>query len=370
MLENGKIGVRQFTILVFLFTIGGIILIIPSMLASEAKQDAWISAILALGIGVLVIPLYRALGSRFPDKSLVEYSEGILGKWLGKTISLLFCSYFFVNAALTLRSIGEFMTTQIMPETPIQAIFIIYLGIVIMGTRIGLEPLSRAAEIFFPCVIFLFLLLALSLLPQIKIENIQPMLEEGIKPLFRAVIPYIGSTFLELVVFLMFVPYNNRIQNIGKALWIGTLMGGIMLTIISLLTILVIGADLTESQVYPSYVLAKKINVGNFLTRIEVMMAIIWFLTIFFKLTVFLYATALSLAQTLKLKAYRFLTLPLGMILVVFTLVLNPNLIYIKTFNKDILIYYSLTYGLFFPLLLLGVAVIRKKRESGSEKEI
>ncbi len=123
-----------------------------------------------------------------------------------------------------------------------------------------------------------------------------------------------------------------------------------MLTIISLLTILVIGADMTESQIYPSYVLAKKINVGNFLTRIEVMMAIIWFLTIFFKLTVFLYATALSLAQTLKLKEYRFLTLPLGMILVVFTLVLSPNLIYLKTFNKEILIHYSLTYGLFFPL--------------------
>ncbi|MEW9672511.1 endospore germination permease [Ammoniphilus sp. 3BR4] len=361
MLENGKIGVRQFTILVCLFTIGGIILIIPSILASEAKQDAWIAAILALGIGVLVIPLYSALGSRFPDMSLVEYSEEILGKWLGKTISLLFCTYFFVNTALTLRTIGDFMTTQVMPETPIQAILIIFLGIVIMGARLGLEPLSRAAEIFFPWVIFLFLVLAVSLFPQIKMENIQPMLEEGIKPVLRAAVPYVGSTFLELVVFLMIVPYINRTKKAGKALWEGALMGGIILTIISLLTVLVIGADMTARQTYPSYVLAKKINVANFLTRIEAIMAGIWFLTIFFKLTLFFYSTALSLAQTLKLKDYRFLTFPLGMILVVFTLVQSPNVVYLKTFNKEILFHYSLTFGLFFPLLLLGVAAFSKK---------
>lgn len=362
MLENGKIGVRQFAFLVFLFTIGGIILIIPSILTSEANQDAWIAAILALGIGVLIIPLYSALGSRFPDMSLVEYSQEILGRWMGTTISLLFCTYFFINATLTLRTIGDFMVTQMMPETPIQSIFIIFLCIVIMGTRLGIEPLSRASEIFFPWVILLFLLLSVSLFPQIKLENIQPFLEEGIKPVLRATVPYVGSTFLEIVVFLMFIPFINRIQKTGKALWAGILMGGILLTVISLLTVLVLGADTTERQIYPSYALAKKINVGNFLTRIEVMMAGIWFLTIFFKLTLFFYATALSLAQSLKLKEYRFITLPLGMILIVFTLVVSPNIVYLKTFNKEILFHYSLTYGLFFPLLLLGVAAFRKKR--------
>lgn len=366
MLENGRIGVRQFVILVFLFTIGGIILIIPSILASEAKQDAWIAAILALGIGVLVIPLYSALGNRFPDMSLVEYSEKIMGKWLGKTISLLFCTYFFLCATFTLRTVGDFITTQAMPETPIEAIFIIFSCIVIMGIRLGLEPLSRTAEISFPWVIFLFLLLGISLFPQFKIENIQPMLEEGIKPVLRATFPYLGSTFLELVVFLMIIPYMNRIQKAGKALWTGTLMGGIVLAVISLLTILVIGADMTERQLYPSYVLAKKINVGKFFTRVEAMLAIIWFITIFFKVTLLIYGSALGLAQTLKLKGYRFLTLPLVTILVVLSLIISPNVIYLKTFNKEILFFYSLTYGLFFPLLLLGVAIIRKEGKSGS----
>lgn len=40
MLENGKMSVRQFTVTVILFTIGSSILVAPSVLASNAKQDA------------------------------------------------------------------------------------------------------------------------------------------------------------------------------------------------------------------------------------------------------------------------------------------------------------------------------------------
>lgn len=42
MLNNGKTSARQFKVLIFLYTIGSTILIIPSGLAATAKQDAWI----------------------------------------------------------------------------------------------------------------------------------------------------------------------------------------------------------------------------------------------------------------------------------------------------------------------------------------
>ncbi|NRF90612.1 GerAB/ArcD/ProY family transporter [Paenibacillus frigoriresistens] len=46
-MENGIIGIRQFTILVTLFTVGSSILISPASLTAEAKQNGWIAAILA-----------------------------------------------------------------------------------------------------------------------------------------------------------------------------------------------------------------------------------------------------------------------------------------------------------------------------------
>lgn len=361
MLENAKINIRQFAVLVSIFTIGSSILVAPSGLALTAKQDAWIAAALGLGISYLFIWLYTVLGSRFPNMTLAQYSEVILGKWLGKFVSLLFVSYFFILAALLLREIGDFVVVQVMPETPVQSIMMLYLAIVLMAARLGIETLARAAEIFFPWTIALFLFLVLFLLPELDADKIQPVLGEGVKPVLRAAFPFLGLPFLELVVFLMIVPYVNRTKGVGKAIFTGISIEGLAIIIITTISILVLGDDFTARSTYPSYVLAKKISIGNFLERLEAIMAGIWFLSLYFKLAICYYASALGLAQTLKLKQYRALIFPLGMILLVFSIFSVPNLSYFKSFLAHIWTPYSLTYGLFLPLLLLGVAVLRKK---------
>jgi spore germination protein KB len=344
MLENGKIGVNQFTVLVMIFTIGSSILVAPSGLASEAKQDAWLAAILGVGGGLLFVWLYITLGNLYPEYNLIEYSEKILGRWLGKMVSLFFISYFFILSAFLLREIGDFMTTQIMPETPIQAIHILFLSIVIMGARLGLETLTRASEILLPWVIMLFLFLVIFLFPQFETTKIQPILAEGVKPVLRSTFTFLGLPFLELVVFLMIFPYVNRTKKAGKAFLVGTLLGGVVIIIITALSIFVLGADFTARNSYPSYVLAKKINVGDFLERLEAIVAGIWFITIFFKLTICFYATALGLTQTLKLQDYRPLLLPLGVLLIVLSLVVSPNFTYFHTFIATIWTPYSLTF--------------------------
>jgi spore germination protein KB len=363
MLENGRIAGRQFTVLVFMFTTGSSLLLAPSMLASDAKQDAWLAAIIGVVVGLLLTWLYQTLGNLYSNMTLVEYSEKILGKWIGKAISLLFFTFPFLLTALVLRNIGDFMTTQIMPETPIQAIHIIFLIIVIMGTRLGLETLARTGEILFPWFIGLFLLLVIFISPQIELEKIQPFLEDGMKPVLRGALPFIGFPFLELVIFLMIFPYVNKSKEAGKAFFRGTLIGGVVLILLTALAILVMGVDQTTRSLYPSYILAKKINIGNFLQRIEAIVTIMWFISIFFKLTICFYASTLSLAQIFKLKDYRMLVFPLGMILNVLSLVVSPNIVYNITSTFRVWgIPYGFTYGLFLPLLLLGVAAFRKKR--------
>lgn len=52
-MKDVKISVRQFAVLAIIYTIGTTILIIPSGLAADAKQDAWIAAILGVVINLL-----------------------------------------------------------------------------------------------------------------------------------------------------------------------------------------------------------------------------------------------------------------------------------------------------------------------------
>ncbi|MDR0267138.1 endospore germination permease [Paenibacillus sp.] len=361
MQENGKISLRQFSILVTLFTVGDSLLVLPSGMASQVKEDAWISAIIGVGIGLLAVCLFTVVASLNPEMTLVEFNNKILGKMLGTVLSLLFVVYFLLGAAANIREIGDFMTTQIMPETPIQAIHIMFLCIVVMAVRLGLETFARAGEIFFPGFVLFFILFVLFLLPQVHIENIQPVFGEGFISILRGSI--IPATFspLELVVFFMIMPYVNQPKHILRSFTMGALIGGIALILLILLTDLVLGAEATASKMYPSYNLAKKINIGQFLERIEAILSLMWFVTIFFKIVLFTYGITLGLSQIFKLKEYKVLTMPCAVFIMVLSICIAPNIVY---YTDAILWYWpflDLTFDVLFPSLLLGVYILRKK---------
>jgi len=363
-MEKGKIGVQQFTVLTVLFTVGSSILIVPSGLAHEAKQDAWLAALLGLAVSLPMVLLYNAITTRNPHKSLVRCSEEILGQWLGKIVSLLYFSYFFILSAVILRNIGDFITTQVLPNTPIQLVHVFFLVVLIMGLRNGLEVISRTAEILFPWVLLFFFLMVVLLPPKFEFGHLTPVLGYGIKPIVRASIPVISTPYMELVAFLMLFPYVSHAPKARKAFLVGVLIGGAMLVVISLLSILVLGADVTSRHLYPSYTLAKKISIGSILERIEVIMAGIWFITIYFKLAVCFYASTMTFAETFRLKEAKSLYLPFGMILVVLSIVAYPDVTYFMKYASKIDFPYSFPYAIGFPLLLLIVGALRNK--SGS----
>jgi spore germination protein KB len=362
MLDNGKISSFQFVVLTTLFTIGSAILVIPSILAAESKQDAPIAVLLSIGVGMFIIMIYTALANFFPDMSLVEIIEHLLGKWIGSMVSFTFIFFLFYNASALLTYIGNFMTTQLMPETPIESIMILFMIVVIMGIRLGLEVISRSAEILFFGFAFLFIILVIFISPQIDWKNAQPVFESGVKPMTLTIVYFLSFTFLPIVALLMIFPARvNQLTNARKGFFIGALIGGTILFIIVLLSILVLGPDQTARHLYPSYVLAEKINIGNFIQRIEVIIAVMWIISLFFKMTLYLYGSIIGFAQILKLKNYRFLTLPFGMIIIPATLVFHPNVVHLKTFDTKTWPSYGITFGLLLPLLLLVIAVIRKK---------
>ncbi|PTM58111.1 GerAB/ArcD/ProY family transporter [Desmospora activa] len=364
MIDQGKIGSRQLAVLVFLFTAGSSVLLSPPAVAAVAKQDAWIATLVAIAIGVLVVLLYERLGAQYPGMTPAELNERIFGKWLGKGISLLFFTFSFLLAALVLRDIGDFMVTQLLPETPISVIHLLFLLVVVMGIQMGLEPLARAAEIFFPIVLTLFIILLVLIIPELQWDRMLPILADGWRPIFQGAYVQLSIPYMELVVFLMVLPYVKRPERAKRAFIIGAFWGGVLLLVLTEATVLTLGNELSSLQPYPTFTMAKTINVGDFVQRIEAILGILWFLTIFVKMAVCFYASVLGMAQTFRLQTYRPLVYPLALILFVLALVVSPNAVHFKAFTIQTWPLYALTFGLVLPLLQFGVAVLRKKMTS------
>ncbi|AZN41303.1 GerAB/ArcD/ProY family transporter [Paenibacillus albus] len=361
MLENAKISLRQLSILTLMFSLGSTILIVPSALTAIAKQDGWIAAIVGVAEGMLSLHLYIALAYRYPGKSLIQFSENILGKWLGKGVGLLFLVYFFILSALVLRNVGDFITTIIMPETPIQVVHALFVLAVVMGVSLGIEVIARSAEIFLPWVAILISVLIVFLIPQIEFDRIQPEFESGVKGIIHGSLSVLSIPYMELVVFLMIFPFVNKSKGYGAAFAKGSFLGGLVIITVTMLCVLVLGWDFTARHTFPSYTLAKKIQVGEFLQRIEVLVAIIWFLTIFFKLAICFHASVHGMAQWFQLRTARPLIIPLAIVLVVLSIVVYPNIVYFRVFAAEIWPFYAMTFGIVIPLILLLISVIKQR---------
>ncbi|MGN7407935.1 GerAB/ArcD/ProY family transporter [Sporosarcina sp. SAFN-010] len=360
-METIKISVRQFTILVILFLTGSSILLVPGIIAQVSKQDAWITAILGVGISLLLVVLYNAVGSIEPSMTLVGMIEKVFGKWVGKIVTTVFLFFTLIISSELLYFVGSFMQVQIMPETPLIAFNLLFVSVVIIGVRYGLETIARFAEIIFPFFILLFILTVLLLSPNIEVQNVQPILETKPKQMIYSILLFVSIFSFSPIVLLMFFPNTvNNPQLAKKAFLKGTLIAGIILIIVTLLTILVLGEKETSQSIYPTFSLAKRIEIGNFIQRLEMIVAFIWIVTLYFKIALYFYATVVGCAQLVNIKDYRSLTLPLGLIVVALSVIVHPNIVRAMEFNKGTWILFGATLGVLLPLLLLGVAKFKK----------
>ncbi|MET3656421.1 GerAB/ArcD/ProY family transporter [Sporosarcina psychrophila] len=362
MMHNIKINSNQFLVLVIFFTIGTSILEVPSVLAAKTNQDAWITAIIGTGIGLLVVWLFTAIALWFPHLTYVQMNEKVFGKWIGKAVSVLFVMMSLLYASTLLFQSGNFFNTHIMPNTPISALNILMAGVMVMGVYLGLETIARSAEIFGAFFIIIFIIFTVLIAPDIHVDHLKPVFEAEPKTMIKSSFFYVLLSSGNAIVLLMIFPaFVNEVKQSKKSFLIGNLIGGLIIILITFLSISVLGAAKTANEVYPSYELAKRISVGNFIERIEVLMALLWIISLYFKLILYFYATILAIAQILNLKDYRPLIMPMGIIAVVLSLVVYPNIIYKQNWDNTTGNSLTLVVGIIFPLLLALVYGIRRK---------
>ncbi len=356
------ISVYQLTVLTFFFSLGSTLLVISSGLARELKQDAWAGAALGTLGGLALVRLYTALAGRFPDKSLIELSTHLLGKTAGRIFMPAYLFFNFYSAAALIWYVGNFLTTNLFTETPRPVLMILYIAVMLYGTHLGLGTLARSAETSFLIFMFALVVVMLSLLPEARTGNLLPALEAGPGPLARASFTFLSFAYFPWISLLMIYPKRvNRPEACSRALYTAVLSSGAILTAVTALTVMVLGPDRTAIEVYPTYNLTMKINIGHFFERIEALLVLLWLLAIFYQAVLIYYAAVTGLAQMIRVDEHRSLNLPAGMCLVPFALLIYPNIDYEQAWDYKVWPLFSLTFAL-WPAVLLTIAAIRGRK--------
>ncbi|GAB2693482.1 endospore germination permease [Paenibacillus thermoaerophilus] len=358
MIEKARISPSQLGMMMYLATTPTAILSTPAITYIFAKEDLWISPFWAFS-GVIAVYVALQLHRMYPGLNLVQASERIVGRFLGKIIGFMFPLYYLYLNGIVVREYGEFVVGAFLLNTPLIVVTGSMVLICAIAVRGGVEILGRFSELFLPAFLALFLFILVPIIPDLKLSNMLPIMGEGIRPSIEGSF-VLQTWFAELITVSYFLPY---VADQGKAkisIWITFLMVVLTLVVSNLATLLLLG-DITGSFTYPFLILARYIDLAEFFTHLESLYMAIWVLGAFVKICVFHYVTALGAAQWMRLSDYRPLVLPLGLLLVLFSIWVAPNYQELTHAISTSVTLSIMTVFVILPALLFCMAVVRNR---------
>jgi spore germination protein KB len=327
------------------------------------RQDVWWQSFFAALTGLLFLWVFDRIWRRFPTQTLFQVAEAVLGRSLGRLVSFLYLLFFLVNLSLNLRLVGEFFLYAFLPRTPIIVIIGIVTALAAWASHEGIEVIGRAGQVVFPLLIGSILLIVGLLAKDIKLHLLLPpvILYTGPLPHLQDMISVAART-VEFAWLGLLVPSVGDPRRLFGAAVRAQIWQGAVWVVMSIAIIGVLGRAI-EEHYFPFFAAARMVHVADFLERIDSVFLAVWLFGMYLRLAVLLWSTALSTAQCLGLQSYRPLVLPIAGIAVSYSIAQARTFSELRGYlAPEIFTPFGLLFVFVFPVLLLGVAVVRRMR--------
>ncbi|MCW3792675.1 spore germination protein [Paenibacillus sp. LS1] len=358
-----KTSASQIGITLFLFQLGSAPLY---LLGGTAKQDAWISIILAALAGFFLLLLHLQIFKMDEKQDLFDIYISSFGKVIGGSIAFLYIGYFFYESIRVVRDLGEIVSVTLLNRTPISVVLLVTLTVIAFVAHYGPRVFFRFCGVFLYVILFayftVFTLICISGLPQLSF--MLPVMENGFNPILQTAFPdLLTFPFGQTILFLTLFKYATDQNKIKKTLlWSYTLVS-ILLLIINQVVLLVLGPQLATLATYPLYTVVQLIQVGHAVERSDVFFTLILFIGLFIKINLYYITIAIGLQRITKIKYKVWINVqivPVFLISIIF-----PNYIDFM-FGKHVTIitYIFLFFQIVFPVCLFAVMLVQKKRNS------
>lgn len=364
-LEYVKISSRQLTLLLFSTLISTTILILPALVIEEAKQDTWLSLILVTVFGILAGLLNVKLGLRFPGQTIIEYSKEITGRFTGTLLGLLYILSLFYLNALIIREFLELLKSEFFPETPMEIFAVVIVLAAAYIIRRGLEVLCRTNEILLPFELFFIIGGIVLIIKDLEFTRLLPVFSGGFLPVLKGAYPA-TIFFAETNLIAVILPALNIPRQAARSVIAAVITVGFLHAAVSIAVLALLGLE-TADRFFSVIDLFRYINVGDIIERQEALVMAIWTGTGLVKIGLYYYCICLASARWAGLRDYRPLVFPIGVLLVLVSIIHFPNITVLKeTIVQGVPLLLSVQVGL--PLLLLILAAWRGKGGAAVDK--
>lgn len=361
MSNKEMISSNQYTWIIFSIITSFTALQIPGILISLAGHDGWLSVLLAWLLDILVAILYAYMAVRFPGENYVQYSETILGRYIGKIAGMIFPLFFMLVAVLLMRSLAEMISSAFLPNTPVA--LILATGYIIMGygVRKGIETIAKASEILGPIYLISMVLLIFMILPDVKIERLKPQLVEGYLPFIMGGV-FILNFFGICAIMGMYIPIINKQKHGFIAKFIAVTMASPIICLIVAFSTGVFGDQAAQNMVNPGLALASYISIGRIFARVEIIWMMIAIAAGIVTSANLIWTFCQGVAHSVKLSTYKPLVYPAVLLAFVLGITSFEGYVDLNNFIFLTFPFIAVFVEAILELFLLVMAIILKKR--------
>ncbi|RRJ65540.1 spore gernimation protein [Paenibacillus oralis] len=359
-MKQEKSGLAELISGFVLFEVGSTTLF---QIGGDAGQDAWAAMAIAAVAGFILLLMYLAIHRRDPELDLFELCRKYLGKTAGSLLSVLFVVYFAYEASRNLRDLGELAAYVLLNRTPLVVIMLIGLAIVANSARYGLRVVFLCGLVLFPLVVLSYMILISMIggLGLMHFENMLPILENGLKPVWKEVPNIISFPFAQPMLFLVFFSRLKTEQNARKAFLIAYGCTAVFLIAVNQINVLVLGPKLASTVAFPLLQTVQLIELAEVFERMDVLFVIVLFMGLGAKMLLF-YIGAVKGCDRVTGVPYKKWIIPVG-IAIFGAALTSPNYSHFIWVGLEVVLKWYPLIQICAPALLFMAMLIKRKKK-------
>lgn len=351
------ITIKQAVSLIFLFIVGTPVI---HTLGIEAKHDILLANILAIIFMFPMILIYSTLNSQFHGHDLFDILEICFGKYLGKVMTLLYIGFTTLLACKILRILVEFINIISLQNTPIVILLACFSILAAWVVKKGIKVLGQFSEFLFIILSAFMIIIMSSSIHMMNLDNIRPVLYEGINPVFQGSFSVITRALGELIIFTMLFSNFKKKKDCNKIYIIGFFIASFFLIATSMTDVAILGVEHIEGLYFPSYSLFKRVFTGA-VHGLEVFGTSMHIIGGFTAISICFIVICKGLTKIFSFNDYGFLVSPVAFLITNLSYLSFSGIMELNKYSSEIWPYLAFPFEIILPIIILITAKIKKR---------
>lgn len=336
----------------------------PRDIYLEAKQDSWLSILIAYLLLIIVLYVMFAILDRYENADIFGIQADIFGKWIGKTLGTIYVVYFFGSLFSILAAYIEVVQIFIFPEISSFLIVLLILFLALYAVLGGLRVIVGVCFLFFLLSQWLLILLYHPI-SSMDFDHLLPIFQTPIQQILKGAqvttYPFAGFEILFLI-----YPFINDKKKAKLPSFLAITYTFLLLLISTLVAIGYFGLKSLETINWPVFTFFKSVTY-SFVERLDYIVIVEWMMIIVPNNVLLLWGVTYGLNRLYNVSQRTTAYIASTILLILVSSIKSSHIIYsIQEWVSKIGFWIIFVY----PLLLLPLVVWKKKREQakGDEK--